>query len=93
MTRSVWKGPFCSHKLLRAVEKARDSGVVVIKTKFRSSLIIPEFVGMVFHVYNGKRYIPVKVRESMIGFKLGEFSPTRTYRGHSTAAKVKKGAK
>lgn len=93
MTRSIWKGPYCSNKLLRVVEKARDEGVVVIKTKFRNNFIIPEFVGMIFHVYNGKRYIPVKVRESMIGFKLGEFSPTRTYRGHSAVAKVKKGSK
>ncbi len=93
MPRSVWKGPFCSRRLISSVIKAKSNGIAVVKTKFRSSFIIPEFVGMTFHVYNGKRYIPVKVRESMIGFKLGSFSPTRTYRGHASSVKVTRSSK
>ena len=83
MPRSVKKGPFVDEKLLKKVEAAKDSGKrVVIKTWSRRSTILPEFVGVTFAVHNGKKFIPVYVSENMVGHKLGEFSPTRTYRGH-----------
>jgi small subunit ribosomal protein S19 len=84
MTRSVWKGPFFDKYLLDKVEKVRASGRSdVIKTWSRRSTIIPQFVGMTFGVHNGRKFIPVFVTESMVGCKLGEFSPTRTFAGHS----------
>ena len=84
MTRSVWKGPFVDGYLLDKAEKAKASGRhEVIKTWSRRSTILPQFVGLTFGVYNGKKFIPVLVSENMIGHKFGEFAPTRTYKGHA----------
>ena len=91
MPRSVWKGPFVDGYLLKKAEAARDSGRnQVIKTWSRRSTILPQFVGLTFGVYNGRKFIPVNVSDDMIGHKLGEFSPTRTYTGHSADKKVKR---
>jgi len=88
MTRSVWKGPFVDMNLLKKAEKVSHSGrKEVIKTWSRRSTILPEFVGLTFGVYNGKKFIPVPVTENMVGHKLGEFSPTRTFKGHTVADK------
>ncbi|MFH7320267.1 30S ribosomal protein S19 [Desulfurivibrio sp. D14AmB] len=90
MARSIKKGPFVDDHLLRKVEKARDEGSrKVIQTWSRRSDIIPEMIGLTFAVHNGKKFIPVFVTENMVGHKLGEFSPTRTYYGH-TADKKKR---
>ena len=84
MARSIKKGPYVFHKLLRKIEKAQDSGKKsVIKTWSRSSMVIPDMVGLTIAVHNGKTFVPVYVTENMVGHKLGEFSPTRTYKGHS----------
>lgn len=84
MARSVKKGPYIYHKLLRKIEKAQASQKKsVIKTWSRSSMVIPDMVGLTIAVHNGKTFIPVYVTENMVGHKLGEFAPTRTYRGHS----------
>ncbi len=92
MARSVWKGPFIDGFLLRKAEKARSSGRnEVIKMWSRRSTILPQFVGLTFGVYNGHKFIPVLVTENMIGHKFGEFSPTRTFHGHSADKKVKRG--
>ena len=83
MTRSVWKGPFVDGSLLKKVQKVMESGrKEVIQTWSRRSMISPEFVGHTFAVHNGNKFIPVYVTENMVGHKLGEFSPTRNYRGH-----------
>ena len=83
MARSLKKGPFVDQKLMLKVEKNTDSGKKsVIKTWSRRSVIIPEFVGHTFAVHNGNKFIPVFVTENMVGHKLGEFSPTRNFRGH-----------
>lgn len=83
MARSIKKGPYVFHKLLTKVEKANESTKKsVIKTWSRSSMIIPDMVGLTIAVHNGKTFIPVFVTENMVGHKLGEFSPTRTYKGH-----------
>ena len=88
MTRSVWKGPFVDMNLLKKAEKVSNSGrKEVIKTWSRRSTILPQFVGLTFGVYNGQKFIPVPVTENMVGHKLGEFSPTRTFKGHTTADK------
>ena len=90
MPRSVKKGPYVEAKLLKKVEAAKDSSKrVVIKTWSRRSTILPEFVGVTFAVHNGRKFIPVYVSENMVGHKLGEFSPTRTYRGHVDKARKK----
>lgn len=92
MTRSVWKGPFFDRYLLGKVEKVLASGRKdVIKTWSRRSTIIPQFVGVTFGVHNGHKFIPVFVTENMVGHKLGEFAPTRTYYGHGADKKAKKG--
>lgn len=92
MPRSVWKGPFFDRYLLKKVENSLTSGRrEVIKTWSRRSTIIPQFVGVTFAVYNGKKFIPVFVTENMIGYKLGEFAPTRTFHGHAGDKKVKRG--
>lgn len=92
MPRSVWKGPFVDGYLLKKAEAARDAGRnQVIKTWSRRSTILPQFVGLTFGVYNGKKFIPVIVNEDMIGHKFGEFSPTRTYLGHLADKKGKRG--
>ncbi len=88
MPRSVKKGPYVEDKLLKKVDAAKDSKTrVVIKTWSRRSTILPEFVGLTFAVHNGKKFIPVYISENMVGHKLGEFSPTRTYRGHVDKAR------
>ncbi len=92
MPRSVWKGPFVDGYLLKKAEAARDAGRnQVIKTWSRRSTILPQFVGLTFGVYNGKKFVPVLVTEEMIGHKFGEFSPTRTYLGHLADKKAKRG--
>ncbi len=84
MARSLWKGPFIDGSLLKKVEQVRSSGKnTPIKTWSRRSTILPQFVGTTFAVYNGKKFIPVLVTDNMIGHKLGEFSPTRTFVAHS----------
>ena len=91
MSRSVWKGPFVERSLLKKVEAVRASGKnEVIKTWSRRSTILPQFVGLTFGVYNGKKFIPVLVSDQMIGHKLGEFAPTRTYTGHGADKKAKR---
>ena len=91
MARSVWKGPFVEGSLIKKAEKARGRvRSEVIKTWSRRSTILPQFVGLTFGVYNGKKFIPVNVTEEMVGHKLGEFSPTRTFHGHSGDKKVSK---
>lgn len=83
MPRSLKKGPFIHYKLQRKVDEVNNSGSKkVIKTWSRASMISPDFVGLTFAVHNGKQFIPVYVTENMVGHKLGEFAPTRTFRGH-----------
>ena len=83
MSRSVKKGPYCEPKLLAKVEAMNETdSKQVIKTWSRRSTIFPQMVGHTFAVHNGKKHIPVYVSEDMVGHKLGEFSPTRTYKGH-----------
>ncbi|MEX0609666.1 MAG: 30S ribosomal protein S19 [Balneolaceae bacterium] len=90
MPRSLKKGPFVYYKLQRKIVEAQESGSKkVIKTWSRSSLITPDFMGLTLAVHNGKQFIPVFVTENMVGHKLGEFAPTRTFRGHP----MKKAAK
>ena len=89
MTRSAKKGPYVDEKLYRKVQKAIQSGVrEPIKTWARACTIVPEFVGHTFMVHNGKTFHKVFVAEDMVGHKLGEFSPTRIFRGHSGTRKV-----
>ncbi|HKJ72881.1 MAG TPA: 30S ribosomal protein S19 [Alphaproteobacteria bacterium] len=89
MARSVWKGPFVDGYLLKKAEAVRQAGrKEVIKTWSRRSTILPQFVGFTFGVYNGKKFIPVLVTEDMVGHKFGEFSPTRTYHGHTADKKA-----
>ena len=84
MSRSLKKGPFVDHKLLKKIEKLnKDGKKKVIKTWSRRSMISPDFIGHTFAVHNGNKFIPVFVSENMVGHKLGEFSPTRTFRMHS----------
>ena len=84
MARSVKKGPYVFHKLLAKVAKAKESNKKsVIKTWSRASMIIPDMVGETIAVHNGKTFVPVFVTENMVGHKLGEFSPTRSYKGHA----------
>jgi small subunit ribosomal protein S19 len=91
VARSVWKGPFVEGSLSKKAEKARQSvRSDVIRTWSRRSTILPQFVGLTFGVYNGRKFIPVNVTEEMVGHKLGEFSPTRTYAGHAGDKKVSK---
>ena len=91
MARSVWKGPFVEGSLIKKAEKARGSvRNDVIKTWSRRSTILPQFVGLTFGVYNGQKHIPVNVSEEMVGHKFGEFSPTRTFYGHTSDRKSKR---
>ena len=86
MSRSLKKPPFIHYKLMKRVEDSQSSGKKsVIKTWSRASTITPEFVGMTIAVHNGKSFIPVYCTENMVGHKLGEFSPTRSFRGHGGA--------
>ena len=88
MSRSIWKGPFVEITLIKKAEKVSKSGrKEVIKTWSRRSTIIPQFVGLTFGVYNGHKFVPVSVTENMVGHKLGEFSPTRIFKGHTTSDK------
>ena len=92
MSRSLKKGPFVSVKLIKKVSNNVDSKKKsVIKTWSRASMIIPDFVGQTIAVHNGKQFIPVFITEEMVGQKLGEYAPTRTYYGHTADKKVKKG--
>lgn len=91
MPRSLKKGPFVDDHLLKKVDKSNaERSRQVIKTWSRRSTIVPEMVGLTFAVHNGKKFIPVFVSENMVGHKLGEFSPTRTYFGHAADKKSKK---
>ncbi len=91
MSRSLKKGPFVDGHLAEKVDQAQSAGSrKVIKTWSRRSTIMPDFVGLTFAVHNGKKFIPVFVTENMVGHKLGEFSPSRTYYGHSADKKGKK---
>ncbi|MGB0956515.1 MAG: 30S ribosomal protein S19 [Panacagrimonas sp.] len=84
MPRSLKKGPFVDHHLAKKVETMQDSRVKKpIKTWSRRSMITPEFVGLTLQVHNGRQHVPVFVTENMVGHKLGEFAPTRTFKGHS----------
>ena len=88
MTRSVWKGPFVHPSLLKKIDKLKDAtNKKPIKTWSRKSTIIPEFVGLSLLIHNGKTFIPIRISEEMVGHKLGEFSPTRTFNGHTPADK------
>ena len=91
MARSVWKGPFVEGSLIKKAEKARGSvRNEVIKTWSRRSTILPQFVGLTFNVYNGRKFVPVSGNEEMVGMKLGEFAPTRTFHGHASDKKGKR---
>jgi len=84
MSRSTKKGPYVAPELFRKVEEMNKTGEkIVLKTWSRSSTIFPEFVGHTFAVHDGRKHVPVYVTEDMVGHKLGEFAPTRTFRGHS----------
>ena len=88
MSRSVWKGPFVDMHLIKKAETAAKSGrKEVIKTWSRRSTILPDFVGLTFGAYNGQTFVPGTVNEQMVGHKLGEFSPTRNFKGHTAADK------
>ncbi|MCI5746774.1 30S ribosomal protein S19 [Eubacterium pyruvativorans] len=92
MSRSIKKGPFVDAKLLKSVETLNDANEKkVIKTWSRSSTIFPQFVGHTIAVHDGRKHVPVYITEDMVGHKLGEFAPTRTFRGHAAdkASKVK----
>lgn len=94
MARSVWKGPFVDRHLLKKVETMRAATKKeVVKTSSRRSTILPNFVGLTFGVHNGKKFIPVLVTDQMIGHKLGEFAPTRTFGGHAGNGGDKKAKK
>ena len=92
MARSVWKGPFVDLYLLKKAEVAQDANgrSGPIKTWSRRSTILPQFVGLTFQVYNGHKFIPVAVNEDMVGHKLGEFAPTRSFPGHAAEKKGKR---
>ena len=86
MARSVWKGPFVHPSLLKKIDKLKDvPNKKPIKTWSRNSTIIPDFVGHSFMIHNGKSFIPITISEEMVGHKLGEFAPTRTFKGHTPA--------
>ena len=85
MSRSVKKGPYVDPKLQKKVDRAkRSSGRVVIRTWSRASTVLPDMVGITMAVHDGRRHVPVFLTENMVGHKLGEFAPTRTFRGHSS---------
>jgi small subunit ribosomal protein S19 len=91
MARSVWKGPFVDgYVIKKAVEAGKSAKHKVINIWSRRSTILPQFVGLTFGVYNGRKFIPVTVNERMVGHKFGEFSPTRTYTGHGADKKAKR---
>lgn len=85
MARSIKKGPYVAYKLMKKLNKMNESNKkIVVKTWARASMVIPEMVGHTFAVHNGNKFIPVYITENMVGHKLGEFSPTRIFKGHST---------
>ena len=91
MARSIWKGPFVDGYLLKKAETSRASGRhELIRIWSRRSTILPQFVGLIFGVYNGHKHIPVTVTEGMVGHKFGEFAPTRTFYGQSSDRKAKR---
>lgn len=92
MARSVWKGPFVDLHLLKKAEVAQENSgrSGPIKTWSRRSTILPQFVGLTFSVYNGRKFVPVSVNEDMVGMKLGEFAPTRFFPGHAADKKGKR---
>ncbi len=91
MARSVWKGPFVDLHLLKKAQEAQEAGnSKPIKTWSRRSTVLPDFVGLTFSVYNGHKFIPVSVNEEMVGHKLGEFAPTRSFPGHASDKKGKR---
>ena len=91
MARSVWKGPFVELSLLKKAQTAQEKNARgAIKTWSRRSTILPQFVGLVFNVYNGRKFVPVSVNEDMVGMKLGEFAPTRYFAGHAADRKGKR---
>jgi small subunit ribosomal protein S19 len=90
MSRSLKKGPFISPKLLKKVEKLnQENKKTVIKTWSRASTVFPQMVGHTIGVHNGKQHVPIYITENLVGHKLGEFAPTRTYRGHMVEKKKK----
>ena len=91
MTRSVLKGPFVAGYLLKKADALQASGRKdVVKTWSRRSTVVPQFIGLTFGVYNGQKHIPVSISEDMVGHKLGEFSPTRSFPGHAGDKKAKR---
>lgn len=91
MGRSLKKGPFADDYLMKKVEKLNDSSKkMIVKTWSRRSTIFPQFIGHTFGVYDGRKHVPVYVTEDMVGHKLGEFAPTRTYKGHGDDRKTSK---
>ena len=91
MARSIWKGPFVDGYLLKKAEASRSSGRhEMIRIWSRRSTILPQFVGLTFGVYNGQKHIPVMVTDEMVGHKFGEFSPTRSFYGHTSDRKAKR---
>jgi small subunit ribosomal protein S19 len=94
MSRSLKKGPYIAPKLLRRIEEMNQRGEKrVLRTWSRASTVFPQFVGHTISVHNGQKHIPVYITENMVGHKLGEFAPTRTFRGHSAKEKVTKAKK
>ena len=92
MARSVKKGPFVDDHLMKKVAKAKESGdKKPIKTWSRRSMVLPDFVGLTLNVHNGRQFVPVYVTENHIGYKLGEFAPTRTFKGHKGSVQKKIG--
>ena len=90
MSRSIKKGPFAAPELLKRVDEMKKSGEKkVLKTWSRASTIFPSFVGFTIAVYDGRRHVPIYVTEDMVGHKLGEFAPTRTFRGHAGSKTTK----
>ena len=91
MARSVWKGPFVEESLIKKAEKQKnETNKKPIKTWSRKSTIIPDFIGLSFLIYNGKKFIPLTISEDMVGHKFGEFAPTRQFFGHTPADKKAK---
>ena len=87
MSRSLKKGPYVEDSLLRKVEKMKSAGKKQpIKTWSRRSMVLPEFVGLTFAIHNGHQHMPVFITENMVGHRLGEFAPTRTFKGHGNSA-------
>jgi len=92
MARSLKKGPFVDDHLIKKVLKAKESGdKKPIKTWSRRSMILPDMIGLTFSVHNGRNFIPVYITENHVGYKLGEFSPTRTFKGHKGSVQKKVG--